>query len=247
MKANFLLLLMLIASASAQAFGPVEDAVDDPTRLERHRERDMSRKPAQVLRLSGIQPGDTVLDVAPFGGYYTALLSRVVGDAGHVYAVDSGLAIDALQQFNLGALTPTFMADDQRKNVTYSVAKRLDGIGVPHRLDAAFLILNYHDTVWLGEDRLKMNQAIFNMLKPGGRYVVIDHNTSIGVGAAHVNTIHRIEDGFVRDEVLKVGFRLVSEADFLANPQDGHDKHIVDPSIRGRTDRFVLVFEKPSD
>ena len=233
---------LFVPSANAQ---PVEDAIADTTRLERHRERDGSRKPDKILELSGVGDGDAVLDIASFGGYYTALLSRVVGPDGKVFAVDSGLAIDALQQFNLGALTPQFLADDQRKNVIYSVAARLDGLAVPEPVDAAFLVLNYHDTVWLGEDRLKMNRAVFRALKPGGRYIVVDHNTVESAGFSQVNTIHRIESSAVRQEILEAGFELVGEADFLRNPDDPRDQHIVHPSIRGRTDRFVLVFRKP--
>lgn len=240
----FLAVVSCTAGASGQS-PTIERAVNDASRLQRHRDRDASRQPSQVLEAAGVKSSDTVLDIASFGGYYTALLSRVVGESGRVYAVDSGLAIEALQQFNLGALTPRFLMEDQRRNVVYSVAQRLDALSVPEPVDAAFLVLNYHDTVWTGENRDRMNRAIYDALKPGGIYVVIDHNAAEGAGFSQVNTIHRIERRAVRAEVLRAGFELAGDHDFLRNAKDAKDKHIVDPSIRGQTDRFVLIFRKP--
>ena len=35
-------------------------------------------------------------------------------------------------------------------------------------LDGVYIVLFYHDTVWMGADRDRMNRAVFGALRPGG-------------------------------------------------------------------------------
>jgi predicted methyltransferase len=58
-------------------------------------------------------------------------------------------------------------------------------------------------------------------------------------------SLHRIDKQFDINEVTPAGFELAAEADFLARADDDHTVSVFDPSISGRTDRFVLRFEKP--
>jgi len=115
-------------------------------------------------------------------------------------------------------------------------------------LDAVFMVLIYHDTVWMEVDRAKMNKAIFEALRPGGVFAVIDHSGRDGTGGNEVKTLHRIEERIVREEVQRAGFRLAAEASFLRNPTDARDWND-SPSAsgdkRGTSDRFVLKFVKP--
>src|SRR5262249_48659680 len=117
-----------------------------------------------------------------------------------------------------------------------------------HDLDAVVMVLFYHDTVWQGVDRDKMNHAIFAALKPGGLYVIVDHSGRDGSGATETQTLHRIEEKVVRDEIAKAGFKLASEGNFLRNPSDTRDWS-ASPRVagerRGTSDRFVLAFAKP--
>ena len=85
-------------------------------------------------------------------------------------------------------------------------------------LDAVFIVLFYHDTVWMGVDRAKMNRAVFAALRPGGVYAIIDHSGRPGSGTADVQTLHRIDEQVVRDEVAAAGFDLVAEANVHAQP-----------------------------
>lgn len=89
------------------------------------------------------------------------------------------------------------------------------------------------------------NAAVFQTLKPGGRYVVIDHNDGVGTGISGTERKHRIEKAAVVTQVLAAGFTLIQDVAVLANPQDDHRANVFDPAIRGRTDKFVLVFRKP--
>lgn len=115
-------------------------------------------------------------------------------------------------------------------------------------LDAVFSVLFYHDTVWLGVDRAKMNAAIFNALKPGGVYAVIDHSGRASTGTSEAQTFHRIEESMLRAEVEQAGFQLEEEAYFLRNPEDArdwNDSPLEAAERRGKSDRFVLKYIKP--
>jgi predicted methyltransferase len=115
-------------------------------------------------------------------------------------------------------------------------------------LDVVVDVLFYHDTYWLKADRDKMNKAIFNALKSGGVYGIVDHSGRAGTGAGEVQTLHRIEEKNVIDEVTKAGFKLAAEADFLRNPddkRDWNDAPFAAAERRGKSDRFVLKFVKP--
>jgi predicted methyltransferase len=115
-------------------------------------------------------------------------------------------------------------------------------------LDAVVSNIIYHDTVWLKADRAKMNAAVFQALKPGGVYVVIDSSAKPGTGVSDVNTLHRIDEQVVREEVLAAGFQLAAESDVWRNPQDARDWNSSPGSAgerRGTSDRFALKFVKP--
>jgi predicted methyltransferase len=115
-------------------------------------------------------------------------------------------------------------------------------------LDAVLFVLVYHDSVWLGTDRARMNHAVFAALKPGGTYGIVDHSGRPGTGASETETLHRIEESVVRDEVTKAGFELAANGTFLKNPNDTRDWS-ASPRFagekRGTSDRFVLLFRKP--
>jgi predicted methyltransferase len=111
------------------------------------------------------------------------------------------------------------------------------------RLDLVTLMFNYHDLEYLGVDRAQMNLAIFRALKPGGLYVIADHSGRPGTGSSESGTLHRIEEAFLRREVLAAGFKLAAEADFLRNPADPRDRNTPEPPQP--KDEFVLKFVKP--
>jgi len=116
-------------------------------------------------------------------------------------------------------------------------------------LDLVTMFIFYHDTVWLGADRDKMNKAIFDALKPGGAFVIVDASAKAGDGTQDAQTLHRIDEDTVKTEVAKAGFKLAAEGDFLRNPSDARDWNSSPRAAgekRGTEDRFVLKFVKPS-
>jgi predicted methyltransferase len=216
--------------------------VKDPTRIAEARTRDPFRHPAAILAFAGVKPGDTVVEIVPGAGYDTALLSRVVGPSGKVYAVDSERLFEYMP--SLRESFPKFMEADPRENVEYSV-QRLDALEMPAQVDFFWMSMFYHDTVWLGVDRAAMNRYVYEHLKPGGVYLVVDHHALAGAGDAVTKDIHRIDAGQVRREVEAAGFRLAAMSDALMNMDDPRDVSVFDDAWRGRTDRFAYKFVKP--
>jgi predicted methyltransferase len=182
-----------------------------------------------------------VLDLSAGRGYNTELLARAVGPAGTVYAQHNRLSSGnkvIRSAFEARLKKPVM------KPVVY-LAREFEDPVPPEagRLDLVTFNFNYHDTVWMGVDRAKMNRAVFDALKNGGVYIIADHSGRPGTGASETKSLHRIEESVVRREVEAAGFKFVADADFLRNPNDPRDVPVFKPQVPN--DEFVLKFVKP--
>jgi predicted methyltransferase len=232
----------------APAAAPAVDyaaLVAAPDRTDADRALDEGRHPAALLAAMGVRPGDRVADLMAGGGYTTELLARAVGPTGVVYGQNNTWVLERFA----AAPWAERLARPVNTNVTRLDAELEAPFGAAvGDLDLVSMVLFYHDSVWLKVDRPAMNAAIFAALKPGGRYVVVDHSARAGTGLADVETLHRIDEGVVKAEVEAAGFRLVESASFLRNPADTRDWSASPGKAaerRGTSDRFVFVFEKP--
>jgi predicted methyltransferase len=220
-------------------------AVADSSRPDSDTARDADRKPAQTLAFSGIKPGDRVADYVANSGYFTRLFASVVGPQGHVYAVEP-TAFFKFSSF------PPAVAELQgyavaHPNVTVTTAAAMEGLKFPEKLDLFWISRNYHDLhdSFMGPvDTAAFNKAVYDALKPGGLYIVLDHSAAPGAAADVTETLHRIESSTVRREVEAAGFKFDSESSILANPADPRTAKVFDPTIRGHTDQFILKFRK---
>jgi len=213
----------------------------DTSRPAADRDRDAGRKPDRVLEFFDIGPGDKVVDLLCGGGYYTRILVPAVGQEGEVYAGNNPF----FQRFGEEALT-ALLAEPGFERV-HRIDGPVDEVALPTdgSLDAVIIVLAYHDLWLTDEDRGELNRRVFAALKPGGVYGIIDHHAAAGAGTDVIQSLHRIEERVVTEEISAAGFSLAASADFLGNPDDDRSLRIFDPSIRGNTDRFVLRFEKP--
>ncbi|HEX3886926.1 MAG TPA: methyltransferase [Phenylobacterium sp.] len=206
--------------------------------------RDVARKPAELLALAQVKPGQKVADFMMGGGYFTRILSPAVGPNGKVYAYQSSEFIKFRAAY--GTEQSSVVAD--YKNVVPLTAP-IANAGLPDGLDMVLTVQNYHDLhlkAFPADTADIANKEIFKALRPGGLYVVVDHAAQPGAPLTVSDTLHRIDEAKVKSEVEAAGFRLATEDDkLLANPADPRDKLVFDPSIRGKTDQFVLVFKKP--
>ena len=230
------------ASPSVDFSSQIEAAISHSDRPANQTERDAGRNPVAVLAFSQIAPGDRVAGLGAGGGYFSRLLSALVGDEGHVYTQNPPVWIKNYADMFVPGLE-SLAAD--RKNVSVITVK-LDHLGFDNAsLDAVFMGLIYHDTALLDVDRSKMNLEILRVLKPGGILLITDHHAKSGSGISQSQSLHRIDSDLVLSEVLAAGFVLDAQSDALRFVNDDRSKMVFDPEIRGKTDRFVYRFRKP--
>ncbi len=234
--AALLILLSAPLAASAQPAPSlaIAAAVADAGRPATDRFRDERRKPAATLAFAGIHPGERVAELIPGNGYYTRLIAKTVGAQGHVYTLP-------FTEPRIAA-SRAIAADPAYKNVTL-VAGSPMGLTLPEKVDLVWTTQNYHD---IRAGRAQLNKAIFDALKPGGVYFIVDHAAKPGAGDGVLLSLHRIDEDVVKTEVLATGFVLDGEADFLRNPKDDRTKMVFDRELNRDTDQFVLRFRKPA-
>ena len=242
------------ASASAQSLAPgdarsaIDAAVADSQRPEADRARDAVRKPADCLAFAGLKAGDRVVELLPGGGYFTRIFSVAVGASGHVFAVVQPKSPSAPADAPEPAARVRAIAADPHDGNVSVVVQRLSQANLPHPVDVVWTSQNYHDLHNVPDlDIAAFNKAVFDALKPGGIYVVLDHAAEAGSGARDTKTLHRIDADAVTKEVLAAGFELAGQSDLLRNPADPHTSAVFDPSIRGKTDQFLIKFRRPAE
>jgi predicted methyltransferase len=226
------LLLTLTACATTQTTPEFAAILANPERPKEERALDAMRKPDEVLKFYGVKAGDKVADIWAARGYYTALLSQVVGPQGVVYSANPTARPEVTERWKKPGLANVKAIDGP-----------LDQLALPQdgSLDFVIIHLNYHDLA--PEARIAMNKRIFGALKRGGVYGVVDHSAKEGTGNEAAKTLHRIDKLLVIKEVTGAGFRLDKEGNMLRRPEDTRDFNVL--KERNKDDRFVLAFQKP--
>jgi predicted methyltransferase len=229
--------------AFAQVPAHIAKALADPSRPAADTARDAGRHPGEILALAEVKPGDTVVDYVMGGGYFTRILSAAVGPKGTIYAYQPAEFIKFMPKYG----------EDQRMVAAALLnSKALNGpmtaLDLPDNVDAVITVQNYHDMhlkPFPVDTAAKANAEIFKSLKPGGVFLVIDHAAVAGSGLTAADSLHRIDIAAVKSEVEAAGFKLESESPLLVSSADPHTASVFDPSIRGKTDQFILKFRKP--
>jgi len=224
-----------------------QTALSNPNRRAADLERDAGRKPAEVLAFFGIEPGMAVLDLFSGGGYYSELLSYVVGPDGRVVSHSNAAYLSFVgDEFN------ERHADGRLANVEVLMAENNELELTADSFDAVTVILAYHDIYyadpensWPKIDGPKLLAELYKGLKPGGLLGVVDHYAEAGSPRETGNSVHRIDPGIVISELEIAGFVLDDKSQVLRNMDDDYSKIVFNPELRGKTDRFVLLFRKP--
>ena len=238
---QLLLAVAIAAPLQAIAASPISQAVADSSRPADQRSADALRKPAETLAFAGVKPGMTVGEFYPGGGYFTRMLSDVVGPTGHVYGIENDRWKGAVKA------NDALIAEGKWKNVSMDSAP-FGTVNFPKPLDLAWVTQNYHDLkiAQFGKvDTLAFDRAVYKALKPGGTYMIVDHQGAAGLTDGQIEKLHRINRDQVVKEVTAAGFKLVAEGKFLRNATDDHTKPIFDKSVQGHTDQYALKFVKP--
>ncbi len=116
-------------------------------RLEGDAAEDEWRQPAEVLKLLNVGPGTRVIDYFAGGGYYTELLSRIVGPQGQVIAYNN----PPYQKYAAEKPTERY-ANERLANVAQLTTAPEDLPLNANSLDAALFVNSYHDLHWRSKD-----------------------------------------------------------------------------------------------
>lgn len=241
MLAGAALVSAIPAASSAQTAQSVVAAKD---RTDADKAQDEGRKPAEVLAFADLKRGDVVADFMAGGGYYTALIADLVGPTGLVYAVNP------LGFYRADAWEKRIKADPNvRTMVSGARAMQL----APGSVDKIFAHLVFHDLYFESEEykfpRLDVDFMVANWfaaVKPGGTVTIVDHVGAAGDTRQIVQDVHRIDPQTVIRDMTRAGFVLVGQSDVLRRSDDDLTKSVFDPALRGKTDRFVMKFQKPA-
>jgi len=238
---------MNLGLSSSVLANTVQEALQNPARTDKDRELDPKRKPAEVLAFFEIEPGMKVLDVFGGGGYYSEILSYLVGEDGGVTLYNNS----PWNNFVNKAVTER-QQDNRLPNVERIVIEPADLDEMEGQYDAAIFVLGMHDIYYVDEengwpaiDKAGFLKNIHRLLRNGGMLCSIDHNAVSGSHPSVVGkSVHRIDPAVVIKDLTAAGFTLESKADILRNPSDDLENSVFDATIRWQSDRSVLKFRK---
>ena len=233
--------ICLLAALTAWAGAHTDALANRPAA---DRERDAGRKPAEVLAFAGVAPGMTVMDVMAASGWYTEVLSAAVGPEGVVYSENPRWLLNAMNGAPDKALTER-LEGGRLINVVRADAGLEDGLIPAGSVDVALTALNYHDTYYMSGEAAAAAQmrAVYQALKPGGVFILIDHAGKAGMDNAK---LHRMEQATAEALARDAGFTVDARGQMLRNPDDDLSKMVFAKDLRGKTDRFVLKLRKPA-
>ena len=247
-SAVFLLTALLAANFAGRAADRFDVAVAGPGRPAADLSRDARDHPAEILRLTGINAGMKVADVPAGDGYYSELLSYIVGPAGQVLLINNA-AFDHWSEPDL----QNRLAGNRLPNVTHETLDLDDMKLTPASLDAVLLVKVYHDLYWVNAipknlwPKINVSAVLDQLsraLKPRGILLRVDHSAKAGHGSSDAGELHRIEEAYAIKDFKAHGFEVVAKSDLLRMPDDARDQISYKGPMLGKTDRFVLVFRK---
>jgi predicted methyltransferase len=226
-----------------------DQAVAHAGRSAKDLERDARDRPAEVMAFAGFKPGMHVADIFAGGGYYSELISYVVGTTGEVLMVNNV----PYEDYDKDNIKARFSQEGRLPNVKRMVVESCDLQLGTATLDAATIVMSYHDLFyadplggWPKIDEAHFLDQIYKALKPGGVFLIVDHAAKAGTGSSLAKELHRIDEDFAIKDITSHGFVYAGHYDKLRNPDDDRSKVVFDKTIRGKTDRFVHLYRKPA-
>jgi predicted methyltransferase len=225
----------------------VAGALASPDRIEKDRQSDPFRRPDLVLSFFEIKPGMTVLDLFSGGGYYTEIVSRIVGEKGEVVVHNN----EAYLAYARADVDVRF-ADGRLGNVR-NITSEADVLELPgNAFDAALIMLTWHDFYYLDEengwppiDEKALISNLCTAMKPGAVLGLTDHVAAEGSNPEEsAQNLHRIDPERIKADLEGSCFEYEAELKVLRNPEDDHSQPMFAEGIRGRTDRVVYKFRR---
>jgi predicted methyltransferase len=236
-----------IAAPVCSAADIYEAAVQHAGRTADDQKRDALDHPAEILRLAGIKPGMKVGDFMASDGYYSELLSYIVGPKGHVLLINNPSFDRWANNAWEGRIAHNRLPNVEHQTIDLNHMNIADG-----SLDAMLVVKVYHDLYWVDTqdnnwpkvDTPAVLDKLVKTLKPHGILVIVDHSSKPGAGNTEAGSLHRIEESYALHDFESRGMKLVAKSDALRMPSDPRTQVSYKEPILGKTDRFVLVFRK---
>jgi len=241
MKKIFLSLFIIAGVCSSSVFA------EQPTFVKGQRHsndiaRDKTSMPQQIISFAGVKEGMVIGDVFGGGGYYSELLGEAVGKTGKVYLHNN----QAYMQY-VGKQLAARLKDNRLDNVV-RYDREADNLEFKGNLDEIFFVLGFHDLYHIADGwnvpAKPFIKQLYSSLKKGGKLLVVDHSAVANSNEKYAQDLHRIDAEFVKKTLSASGFKFLKQTNILANKKDTRMIGVFDKSIRRKTDRFVMLFEK---
>jgi len=245
-RVSFLFILLFLAGLvhAGEIDAKVEAALAAESRPEADVERDRNRKPLETLKFFGLEDDMTVLELIPGGGWYTRVLAPVLAENGKLYvALGTGRVSESVLTEPGFEKVEVIETDANIRRPEGSRYYALDDFefGISG-VDMVLTFRNVHN--FDAESRGRMNRAVFDVLKPGGLYGVVDH-TKRHMEPENPENRRRIDPVLVIKDMLDIGFEFVGYSDLHYRPDDELRYEVGRRSVTGNTDRFTFLFRKP--
>lgn len=255
------LFLLSIALHAAETKAPAADmslqqAVQGEWRAEANKARDVYRHPVETLQFFGIQPGMTVIELSPGGGWYTEILAPYL--AAHGQLIEA--APPKAEKFAAKLKGNPAVFGHIARVIPFAPAEQVS-LGPSRSADMVLTFRNTHDWLINSPDTLAaVFKSAFDVLKPGGVLGIEEHRARpFAEGQASAAALHRISEDYMIAQAIKAGFRLADVSQVNANPNDPEDinVHRLPPDLSGpedehakmkaigESDRMTLKFVKP--
>jgi len=248
----------LLAAATLFAIGPVLGAGQAPTpfqqrvltamqgeiRTPEEKARDVNRLPVEILSFFRMREDMRVIEILPAGGWFTKIMGPVLRDKGKLYVTHPEGRY--AEQFRAITKLPGL---DKVEEVPWGATG--SGSGGPfgpsgrwavQPVDLAVTFRNYHN--FSPADRATVNKSVFDALKSGGYYGIVDHTRRHNEPGTRENG-RRVDPVLVIKEVQDAGFVLVDFSNLYFRPDDALTLEVGNPAVTDRTDRVALLFRKP--
>jgi predicted methyltransferase len=267
-RAAFLLMAGLtLACAAAVAADSVDPklaaAVNSDFRPAADRARDPYRHPLQTLTFFGIKPTMTVVELWPFGGWYTAILAPYLHERGTLYAAamdpDSTSPEDKRYNTELAAMLAAHPDVYGKVQVTVLAPHKMQ-IAPDGTADMVVTFRNIHNWVWAGIEK-EVLAAAFRALKPGGILGVEEHRNNDAEFIPKTPGVGYVGEQYAIELIQSAGFQLAAQSNVNRNAKDTKDypqnvwslpptyaegdKDRAKYAAIGESDRFTLKFIKP--
>lgn len=254
------LLSIATATQAAETKPPAEitlqQAANGSWRSDANKARDVYRHPVETLQFFGIQPGMTVIELSPGGGWYTEILAPYL--AAHGKLIEA--APPKAEKFEAKLKSNAAVFGHIAKVIPFAPPDQVS-LGASQSADMVLTFRNTHDWLIHSPDTLDaVFKSAFDVLKPGGILGIEEHRAKpFSEGQASAAALHRISEDYMIAQAIKAGFRLADVSQINANPKDPEDinVHRLPPDLAGpedehakmkeigESDRMTLKFVKP--